>query len=287
MEKAPVLKLERVFRATPERLWSFWTDPKKYAKWLNPNGVLVIHEFDVRVGGRIRFDMPQPNGDLNPQSGVFHVLEPYTKLVSGEPDRSFLLTARFEPVDASHTRLRVEVEGVPRDFHEMAKQGWGMCFDKLARESEVPEGGFVIERTFKAAPEKVWRMWTTKEGIEAWWVPSARDMGFDMRVRELDARVGGGFAFEMTNKEFSLVNRGTYTDVRPYTDLAWTWHYAIFLKPGEEGYDVPIAIAFARTPAGGTTMRFVQGPLRTPEFTEGSRQGVQANFEKLAKALGE
>ena len=56
------LVFERTFDATPERLWTFWTDPKKYAKWLNPAGMdLVIHEFDIRVGGKVRFDMPQPD----------------------------------------------------------------------------------------------------------------------------------------------------------------------------------------------------------------------------------
>src|SRR5688572_3740540 len=110
--ETPVLKLERVFDATPERLWSYWTDPKKYARWLNPAPIdLVIHEFDVRPGGKIRFDMPQPDGNKNPEEGVFHVLEPYTKIVSGSADKSFLLTARFEPVGATRTRLSIEVVG--------------------------------------------------------------------------------------------------------------------------------------------------------------------------------
>src|SRR5437867_6192776 len=77
-EAAKALTIERVFDASPETLWAHWTDPKKYAKWFNPAPLdLVIHEFDVRVGGRVRFDMPQPDGNKNPQEGVFHVLHPY------------------------------------------------------------------------------------------------------------------------------------------------------------------------------------------------------------------
>src|SRR4029077_12979750 len=60
---SPTLRLERIFNATPERLWSYWTDPKKYARWFNPSGLpLAIHAFDVRPGGNMRFDMPQPVG---------------------------------------------------------------------------------------------------------------------------------------------------------------------------------------------------------------------------------
>mgnify|MGYP003296218721 CR=1 FL=1 len=136
--QAPTLKIDRVFHATPERLWAFWTDPKKYAKWFNPAPIdLVIHEFDVRPGGKIRFDMPQPDGNKNPQEGVFHSLTPYTEIVSGAPDRSFLLVARFEPVDDARTRLVVEVTGVPPEYHAMATTGWNQGFDKLAREGKL------------------------------------------------------------------------------------------------------------------------------------------------------
>lgn len=147
--------------------------------------------------------------------------------------------------------------------------------------------GFTIERTFKAAPEKVWAMWTTKEGIEKWWVPSMKDMGFDMRVREMDVRVGGKFAFAMENAQHKLVNGGTYVIVQPHSELAWTWHFDIFLAPGEKPYDVPISVQLQRLPGGGTRMRFTQGPLATSGHTEGSRKGVEQNFRYLAKALEE
>lgn len=147
--------------------------------------------------------------------------------------------------------------------------------------------GFTIERAFKAAPEKVWAMWTTPEGIAKWWVVSARDMGFAMKVRHMDVRPGGTFAFEMVGNGHELVNGGTYRVVRPHTELAWTWHFDIFLAPGEKPYDVPISVTLARTATGGTRMTFTQGPLATPAHTDGSRKGVEQNLRFLAAALGE
>ena len=145
--------------------------------------------------------------------------------------------------------------------------------------------GFTIMRAFNAPPEKVWKMWTTPEGLMKWWAVSAKEMGFAFDVKHLDARVGGTFAFGMKNKEHDLVNRGTYTVVDAPHKLAWTWHFDIYLQPGEKPYDVPIAITLTPTPMGGTQMVFKQGPLRAPGHTEGSRQGVLKNFEALAKAL--
>ena len=132
--KPQTLRLERTFDATPQQLWAAWTDPQQYAKWFNPApGIdLVIHEFEVRPGGRIRFDMPQPDGNKNPQEGVFHALHPYTEITTGAPDKSFLLKVTFHPAGA-RTRMVVDVTGVPPEYHAMATQGWNAGFDKLER----------------------------------------------------------------------------------------------------------------------------------------------------------
>lgn len=129
------LRLERTFDATPQEMWAAWTDPKLYARWLNPApGMdLVIHEFDVRPGGKIRFDMPQPDGNPNPQTGVFHVVQPHTRLVSGEPDKSFLVDLTIEPQGAAGCRIVVEITGIPAEWREPATIGWGQCFAKLER----------------------------------------------------------------------------------------------------------------------------------------------------------
>ena len=288
--QVPTLKLERTFNATPERLWAHWVEPKKYAKWLNPAGIdLVVHEWDARPGGKVRFDMPQPDGNKNPQEGVFHEMVPFTRIVSGDADKTFLLTVRFVPVDEKRTKMIVEAQGVPVDWHAPATVGWNQSFDHLERELKAApgDGGFTLVREFKAAPEKVWKMWTTKEGLLRWWGESAKEMGYEFTVKELDVRVGGKYAFGMKGNGHELVNGGTYRLVEPYGELAWTWHFDIFLQPGEKPYDVGMHLQLEKLANGGTRMRFTQGPLATPEHTQGSKQGVEQNFRHLAKALGE
>lgn len=151
----------------------------------------------------------------------------------------------------------------------------------------TPAQGFTIERTFKAPPEKVWEMWTTKAGLLKWWAPSAHEMTYEFSVREIDVRPGGKYAFEMKGQDHTVVNHGTYNLVRPHSELTWTWHFDIFLAPGEKPYDVPMRVALEKTATGGTRMTFSEGPLATQEHTDGSRTGVEQNFRHLAKALGE
>jgi hypothetical protein len=63
-----------------------------------------------------------------------------------------------------------------------------------ATQKAVNPKQFVIDRTLKASVEKVWRMWTTKDGLEKWWGPE----DFSSTVSHLDVRAGGRFEIVMT-----------------------------------------------------------------------------------------
>jgi uncharacterized protein YndB with AHSA1/START domain len=49
------VKLHRVLKCGPERVYKAFIDPDAMAKWLPPNGFTgKVHEMDARVGGRYR-----------------------------------------------------------------------------------------------------------------------------------------------------------------------------------------------------------------------------------------
>jgi len=49
------VRLHRVLRTRPERLYRAFTDPAAMAKWLPPNGFTgTVHQMDARVGGQWR-----------------------------------------------------------------------------------------------------------------------------------------------------------------------------------------------------------------------------------------
>lgn len=52
---AGTVKLHRVFKCKPERVFKAFIDADAMAKWLPPNGFTgKVHEMDARVGGRYR-----------------------------------------------------------------------------------------------------------------------------------------------------------------------------------------------------------------------------------------
>jgi uncharacterized protein YndB with AHSA1/START domain len=100
---------------------------------------------------------------------------------------------------------------------------------KTSQQKAVGSKQFIIDRTLKASIEKVWKMWTIKEGLEKWWGPE----GFTSVVQHLDVRLGGRFEIVMTaivpeiienlkaaGVGESSVAKGDYIGVEPNRRLA-------------------------------------------------------------------
>lgn len=302
--KPTQLKLERTFDATPERLWEFWTDPTKYARWLSPQKAdLVIHEWDLRVGGKVRFDMPLDNGHVNKEEGVFHVLDKPRHLVTGNADRSFQIDVTFTPVDGGkRTRLTILVDGVPDEWHPAATQGWGVGLDKLnalltkgeAKEASrthgahhppkgvsAPGTGHVKDRTvfmerwFNAPPERVYKAWTDPALLPKFFWPVGTGV-----VKECTAKVGGKLV--MGHAE--------------HQDWTATWEF-LELVPGKKivirdiwpdgsGNTADGTMEFLPED-GGTRMkvRFGPFPATGPFRPEDAMAGALMGMDRLAEAV--
>ncbi len=57
--------LVRVLDASREAVFAAWTEAEAFCQWFGPDGfTCVVHEMDVRPGGRARFDMTSGDGTL-------------------------------------------------------------------------------------------------------------------------------------------------------------------------------------------------------------------------------
>jgi uncharacterized protein YndB with AHSA1/START domain len=292
------VEVERWYKAPPSRLFHAWSTAEMLERIFWPVGTGKVQSLDFRVGGALRMG---------------HATEPWTahwEYLEIVPDRKIAFrdiwpdgsgntadgTFTFLPEDGG-TRLKVRFGPFPTEgpFQpEMALGGMAMGMDNAAEVLEVPGPGegFRLVRHFLAAPEKVWAMWTTKEGLAKWWALSAKDMGYAFRVEQLDVRTGGRYDIVMSNAEHGeLHNHGRYVEVVPNKLLVQEWQFDIFLGPGEKPYPISVRVEFEEVETmgpgspKGTKMTFTQGPMAKPEFTEGSRQGVISNLAKLEKAL--
>lgn len=148
-----------------------------------------------------------------------------------------------------------------------------------------------IERHYRADPPEVWAMWTTAEGIEAWWGPD----GFEVEVRELDVRPGGTMHYSMRAVDEGIVaflgaegtptetsHRIRYVEVAPYRLLAY--RHPVDFVPGVEDYEVGTRVELAPD-AAGTRLRLVLDAMHDATWTDRALAGWQQQLDHLTHTL--
>ena len=142
------IRLHRVLRATPERVYRAFVDPDAMAKWLPPNGFTgKVHEMDAKVGGTYRMTFTNfSSGNRHSFGGKYLELVPNERLrytdqfddpnLPGE----MLTTVALKKVSVG-TEVSIAQEGVPDVIPpEACYLGWQESLALLAMlvEPEIP-----------------------------------------------------------------------------------------------------------------------------------------------------
>jgi uncharacterized protein YndB with AHSA1/START domain len=148
-----------------------------------------------------------------------------------------------------------------------------------------------IERTFDAAVEDAWELWTTKEGIESWWGPD----GFSVKVRRLDFRLGGELLYAMSAtapEQIDFMKKAgmpltteslvTYTEVVLHKRL--TFRQMADFIPGVQPYEVATTVEFDTTPQG-LRMILTLDAMHDEHWTKMAVMGWENELGKLARVL--
>lgn len=143
------VRLHRVLRAPPERIYRAFTDADALARWLPPNGFLgKVHEMDARVGGRYRMSFTNfSTGHSHGFATTFLEMKPGERVVyvavfddPGLPGE-IKSTVTLMKVSCG-TALHVTQEGIPAVIPaDACMLGWQESLDQLARlvEPEIPD----------------------------------------------------------------------------------------------------------------------------------------------------
>jgi len=142
------VKLHRVLRATPERVYRAFLDPDAMVKWLPPHGFTgKVHHVDARVGGTYKMSFTNfSNGGSHSFGGEYLELVPNEHIRHSDrfDDASLpgemITTISLKPV-AVGTELQVVQEGIPEAIPpEACYLGWQESLTLLALlvEAEIP-----------------------------------------------------------------------------------------------------------------------------------------------------
>jgi uncharacterized protein YndB with AHSA1/START domain len=143
------IRLHRVLRATPERVYRAFLDADAMTKWLPPNGfTATVHHLDAKVGGTFKMSFTNfTTGKSHSFGGEYLELVPHERLrytdkfddpnLPGE----IQVTITLKKVSCG-TELNVLQEGVPGVIPEEACYlGWQESLILLAKlvEPEIPD----------------------------------------------------------------------------------------------------------------------------------------------------
>ena len=143
------VRLNRVLRSTPERVYRAFLDPDAMSKWLPPNGFTgKVHHMDARVGGTYRMSFANfTSGKSHSFGGEYLELIPNEKIrhtdkfddpnLPGE----MVVTVTLKKVLVG-TEMNIVQEGIPDAIPaEACTLGWQESLALLAKlvEAEIPD----------------------------------------------------------------------------------------------------------------------------------------------------
>ena len=142
------IRLHRVLRAPPEKLYRAFTEAEALAKWLPPYGfTCTVHQLDAVVGGTFRMSFRNfSTGHAHAFGGEYLELVPHQRIRYtdrfDDPNLPGLIevTVSLEPVSCG-TALSVVQAGIPEVIPlEMCYLGWQESLAQLATlvEPDIP-----------------------------------------------------------------------------------------------------------------------------------------------------
>ena len=143
------IRLHRVLRSTPERVYRAFLDASAMVKWLPPNGFTgQVHQLDAKVGGTYKMSFTNfTTGSSHSFGGEYLELKPNERI--RHTDRfddpnlpgEMVTTITLTKVSVG-TELNIVQEGVPAVIPaEACYQGWQESLTLLAAlvEAEIPD----------------------------------------------------------------------------------------------------------------------------------------------------
>ena len=144
------IRLHRVLRSTPEKIYRAFLEADALSKWIPPHGFTAkVHHLDAKVGGTYKMSFTNfSTGQSQSFGGKYIELVPHERLrytdkfddptMPGEISVTVILKKVL-----CGTEVNVEQAGVPAAIPaEMCYLGWQESLDQLAKlvEPEIPNG---------------------------------------------------------------------------------------------------------------------------------------------------
>ena len=187
----------------------------------------TIHEMDVRPGGVWRHTMHGPDDTDYPNESTFIEVSKPERIVyshggarKGDPGAQFTATWTFE-AQGDKTKLTLRMvfpSGWARDLVVKtynAIEGGNQTLSRLGE--QLAKTPVIIERTFNAPIETVWKAITNIDDMKQWYMPA---------LESFKPEVGFETQFSIRHNEKDCVHLWKVTEVAPGKKITYDWKFA-------------------------------------------------------------
>ncbi len=235
MNKSNEIKLIRFYKAPLKVIWEAWNNPTKASQWCSPRGFTITsHSKDLREGGAWSYTMHGPDGVNYTNYSKYLEVIMYQKVVydhgGGEnAPPMFRVTMNFSE-EGGYTKLEMTMTlptpEMAENLRKYIKSASGdAAWDRLGEFLEKEKSGkeiFVINRTFNASAEKLFKMWTDPKQLSRWLAPT----GFTINFIRADIKAGGNSFYYMTDGDKTkFYGKTNYLVINPPTQLLYTQQF--------------------------------------------------------------
>jgi uncharacterized protein YndB with AHSA1/START domain len=134
------LRIERTFDASAEEVFDAWTSEEVLKRWFHsgPDWDTPTAELDLRVGGKVRVAMREPDGTEHAMGGEYTLIERPHRLsltwtFDDWPEKQQMIDLEFIERGGRTTVVMVN-SGIATAKQRADQQvGWDGCFDSLDR----------------------------------------------------------------------------------------------------------------------------------------------------------
>jgi len=229
--------ITRMINAPRERVFEAMTDPKQVVHWWGPNGfTTTIHKMDVRPGGVWHHTMHGPDGTDYPNKSIFKEIVRPERIVyqhaGGEKERGggcFSATWTFEAQgektkmtgrltfasSEERDRIAIRYQALEGGKQTLARLENYLSEKRAGENANRKNTPVVLERTFDAPVQKVWKALTHKDQMKEWY--------FDLP--EFRAEVGFEFEFTASKDDKKYRHLCEVTEVITGRKLTYSWRY--------------------------------------------------------------
>ena len=137
-EAARVVRIERTFDAPAEDVFDAWTSEEVIRRWFIPAAGWQepSAEVELRVGGKIRVVMRDPDGEPVEAGGEYTRIErphrlAFTWTFDDDPSNQQMIELEFTEREGVTTVLFVNSDISEKQRRDAQYDGWSTCFDNL------------------------------------------------------------------------------------------------------------------------------------------------------------